>query len=363
MIHNIQGFTSDEKDCRRFWNQVSKLTKKEMKNIDWSRQLEMTFGKDLVLDDDDIVEVPPQICQFVPEKDRYGQQQSKDCQKFYSMCILLDKIEENQDLLDKYKENKQIILAAVKRQPWLFKYIHESLQCDKEVVLATLNSIDHNDHPSERMYTIIDILKLTSDALRKDKEVALTAIEIHPNAFHFIAKELKLERDLVLKAVNSKRGTFTLNNLDESFVKDREIVLAAVQKKGSNLGYAPAFKKDKEIVRAAVKNEPSAIRFSDLKDDRDIVLAAVERRGDLLRLTPKFQNDREVVLAAIRNNGVALQFSSFMDDKQMVLIALQTIENALEEPMGVKMFVKFLSESIKNNKDVADAIKRLLKKE
>ncbi len=118
-------------------------------------------------------------------------------------------------------------------------------------------------------------------------------------------------------------------DIDESFKKDREIVLAAVQPSGWALQYADqSLKKDQEIVLAAVQADSYALQFADeaLKQNREIVLAAVQEDGNTLQYADEtLKKDREIVLAAVKQYGMALQYAdeNLKKDIQIVLAAFK----------------------------------------
>ncbi len=117
--------------------------------------------------------------------------------------------------------------------------------------------------------------------------------------------------------------------IDESFKKDREIVLAAVKQDGSALYKADeSFKKDRKIVLAAVKRDGSALYIADesLKKDREIVLAAVKQDGEALQYADEsLRKDREIVLAAVKQNAWSFRFAldKSLKKDQEIMLAIQ----------------------------------------
>ena len=66
---------------------------------------------------------------------------------------------------------------------------------------------------------------------------------------------------------------------------DKDVVLAAVTQKGSDLAFTSAsLQADKQVVLAAVRQDGSALRFAStgLQADKEVVLAAVRQSGDAL---------------------------------------------------------------------------------
>jgi predicted methyltransferase len=119
-----------------------------------------------------------------------------------------------------------------------------------------------------------------------------------------VVSEVKLIRDQL-------KGGLTR---DPGVKKDREVVLAAVNKSGLVLQYASkALKADREVVLAAVKKNGFALQYASkaLKADRDVVLAAVKKNGFALQYASKaLRANEEVVLAAVGQNELAKKFAS-----------------------------------------------------
>jgi hypothetical protein len=97
--------------------------------------------------------------------------------------------------------NKEIVLDIIKQDGYYFKYVHEKLKKDKEIVYKALSNYN-------RGYN--DIFDYVDEELKKDKEFILELIEkgyitIYPS----INEELKKDRDYTLarrcKEVNNEQ--------------------------------------------------------------------------------------------------------------------------------------------------------------
>ena len=73
-------------------------------------------------------------------------------------------------LSDELKADKEVIMAAVKRNGFALEYASDELKADKEVVLAAAKS----DDPLGYGYMI---LKYASDELKADKDVVMALME------------------------------------------------------------------------------------------------------------------------------------------------------------------------------------------
>ncbi|MGL6120633.1 MAG: DUF4116 domain-containing protein, partial [Fusobacteriaceae bacterium] len=238
------------------------------------------------------------------------------------------------------RNNKDIVLTAVKKNGLDLQDASKELQNDKEIVLAAVTNSG-------------DALQYASKELQNDKEIVLAAVTNYGWGLHYASEEFKNDKDIVLAAV-TKNG-YALQDASEKLKNDKEFVLAAVTKNGYALQYASnEFRKDKDIVLAAVTNYGDALHYAseEFKNDKDIVLAAVTNYGDALRLfaSEELQNDKEFVLTAVTKNGEALHHASyeFKNDKDIVLAAVTNDGNALQ----------YASKKLQNDKDIVAASKK-----
>ncbi len=179
----------------------------------------------------------------------------------------------------------------------------------------------------ERQYeaqtSVISTLKKFFDL--NDKKVFIQVAHYFGCAIFVIDESFKKDREIVLAAVKQD-GYNALYKADESFKKDRKIVLAAVKRDGSALYIADeSLKKDREIVLAAVKKDGYALKYADesLRKDREIVLAAVKQYGEALQYADEsLRKDREIVLAAVKQNAWSFRFvldKSLKKDQEIML--------------------------------------------
>ena len=85
-------------------------------------------------------------------------------------------------------------------------------------------------------------------------------------------EKLKVDKEVILAAV--KQNGYALQYADEKLKADKKFILAAVKENGYALEYADEkLKADKKIVLAAVKQDVSALDYVDdsLKNDPDIL--------------------------------------------------------------------------------------------
>ena len=231
-------------------------------------------------------------------------------------------------------DDKEIMLKAVKQNPYSLKYASEKLRDDKEVVLESVKRAGST-------------LKYASNELKGDKEVVLSAAKISESSLKYASDELKRDRKFVLEAVNS--SGLVLGYVDDDFKKDREVVLAAIRSYGTALGYADkSFRKDKNIVLEAVRKNGYALEFAsdELKKDRDIVAAATNTSYSLLKYADKeLKNNQDFMLEEIKYNPNSYEFVSkeLKKDPQFMLKVIEirniSIGNISEELFHNKTFI------------------------
>ena len=144
---------------------------------------------------------------------------------------------------------------------------------------------------------------------RNNKRVMLAAVKNYGRHLKYASPDLRNDREVVLMAVNNDRWRFRDNSLKYASTRlrnDREVVLAAVKQNGYALRHASNdLRQDREIVLAAIEDTPEALRFAskELREDREIVMAAVKKDGFALRLARgDLKLDREILLAAIKQS-------------------------------------------------------------
>ena len=171
------------------------------------------------------------------------------------------------------------------------------------------------DHALESVSNDGFALEDIDDIFKKDKEIVLAAINDYGGAFEFAHESLKKDREVLLAALSEHVFAMDDDDTDDSFKKDKDFVIEALSINGCVLEFIDnSFKKDKEIVMQAIKQNGEAFEYADesLKNDKDFVLSAVSIDGNsvLYHSSESFKNDKEVVLAAIKQNPNALYNAS-----------------------------------------------------
>ena len=103
---------------------------------------------------------------------------------------------------------------------------------------------------------------------------------------------------------------------------DRQLALAAVERRGLALQHVPAELRDRELVLTAVRSRPRALEFAppQLQRDRDVVLAALTAPGGhkALAFATAFHQDQEVQ-ATVRQLRTKLAETKKLADEALQL--------------------------------------------
>ena len=154
------------------------------------------------------------------------------------------------------------------------------------------------------------------DLVRNDREVILEAVRKNGDALKYASIEGQGDREIVLEAIKTdgagRSPSGMLQYASEGPRKDKEVVLAAVRCNGMELRFASdELRKDREVVLAAVRrsNYGHAIIFAseELRKDREVVLALPKMMiKQILFLMRKQGSDMGVAIEIIKNDGWSL---------------------------------------------------------
>ncbi len=137
---------------------------------------------------------------------------------------------------DLFRNDKEVVLEAVKQGGWALEYTSDELKNDKEVVLE---AVKQNGHA----------LYFASKRLRDDKEVVLEAVKQDAMALEYTSDELKNDKEVVLEAV--KQDYWALEYASDELKNNKEVVLEAVKQDGWALELASdKLRNDKDILNA-----------------------------------------------------------------------------------------------------------------
>jgi hypothetical protein len=133
----------------------------------------------------------------------------------------LEIVQENglnlEKLPDKFKKNKEIVLAAVTEDGSALEYTNVGLKKNKEIVLAAVKYHGVN-------------LKYADESLKKNKEIVLAAVKTHAPSIEFADKNLKKDPD-ILEEYYSNTYWFSKKAISKEIKLQKKIFVNISKKK------------------------------------------------------------------------------------------------------------------------------------
>lgn len=217
--------------------------------------------------------------------------------------------------LEHFKDDYDVVLAAVKNDGFALLHASEKLKATKEIALEAIKQDGRT-------------LKFADASLQNDKDVVFAAVKNDSSALYHASTRLKSDREVVLAAVSF--SGYALQHADPTLQNDKKIVLTAVENTGSVIQYAsPALRDDKDVALAAVRNDSQALKHVGpvMKDDKDVVFAAIrEGYGSSFEYAgSKLKSDKDFVFKIIKKDALAFLHGdiSLRKDKDFIMKALK----------------------------------------
>lgn len=170
---------------------------------------------------------------------------------------------------DTLQADEEVVIAAVSSSGTILSELAE-FKNNRNVVLAAVNSHSYS-------------LLFASNDLKSDYEVVYDACSNHGSALNYAAESFKEDYNIVLLAVKSYGSA--LEYASVALRGNREIVLAAVKQDGLALKFAStALQADREVLSEAVKQDGMAIKYAsiNLEENIDIVVSAARQNIESL---------------------------------------------------------------------------------
>jgi hypothetical protein len=268
---------------------------------------------------------------------------------------------------DVYQDDEQIVIAAVKQDPWALKFASMRLKDDADFMMMMLKSnACAVDYMSSRLKNdksfVINAIKENHQVFfyvhliyGDDEDVVLEVIKQNGGQLKYASPRLQDDERIVFEAVANdwKALTYVSDRLAQNvslYEMAKPACLEAIKKSTTQYKYASeALQKDDDILVELVAQEPIRVKYflaqNHLKSNK-MILRMVSHNGLVLEhLTDVFQNDIQVVLSAVQQNGLALKYASYAlkNNKDVILRAVKKSPYDAFEHMG---------ESLKNDEDV-----------
>ena len=209
---------------------------------------------------------------------------------------------------DKFKDDKDIVLKAMKTDGISLEFVSDRLKEDKEVVMTAVK----NNWKA---------LEFVPDKFKDDKDIIMEVVKQNGKALKLASENMQKDREIVLASITSTRyGTSnSLTTINEKFRDDKEIVMEAMSYSGG-YGYeliSDRLKNDKEVTYCYASQESFNITkiLDKFKEDKEIIMRGIgstwrESNYILENASPKFRDDKDVMLMAVKNYPPSLELAS-----------------------------------------------------
>lgn len=182
--------------------------------------------------------------------------------------------------------NKEIMMACVKNKGALIRFGTKEVLLDREIALAALNNDPY-------VYTLtlnnVENFKHLCDFYPDDEDMAAIALRNNENVFNVV------------------------NHLNSPLKNNRVFILTALSIDGTVLSVAPdCFKDDKEAVKIAVTENGNAIEFASerMQMDKDIAILAVRSNAQAyIPLPEEMKSDYDIAYEALSTAGYLMHYA------------------------------------------------------
>jgi hypothetical protein len=103
---------------------------------------------------------------------------------------------------DNLQLDKEVVYTAIKKTPMAYHYIDKSFFNDKEFILLCLNSNGYDEENYEKF------LKILSNEFKDDKDIVIACIKKCCKNIIYCSKRLRNDKEIVLTAINNSYYDF-----------------------------------------------------------------------------------------------------------------------------------------------------------
>ena len=230
---------------------------------------------------------------------------------------------------DDIKKDKTIVFEAVKNNGLALEFADDTLKNDPDIVAAAVNNNGlalqfANSRFQLDRPTVLSAISQNGAAIEfaqtfgDDYDLVFEAVSNNGCALEFACPDFQNDDNIVLTAIKNDYSNMysSFRYANDRLKRNKTFVSEVAKIDGRILDFADeSFKKDRQIVMGAASNNKYAnvLWFCDssFKKDKDLVIAAVRQRGDNIEAADEsLKNDKDVVLAAVDNNWNSLRFAS-----------------------------------------------------
>ena len=267
-----------------------------------------------------------------------------------------DKIVDNKfvnSLLSRFKDDKDIVFAAVNLNFRVLKLFSLELINNKDIILRIINNF--NDQYQNGYETHINgyenhinimnyLFENISYNMKDDKEIMLRAISCYKLFYNFASERLKTDKDIILCYLD-------LDNLEDVDQDMRYAIYKFLDNLEDNIKYI-------------------------IKDDKDIILYVIKIKKKYIQLaSTKLINDKDIIFYMLNINNLDLYINgyncinedlSIHDDNKYIEYFIKNLNNEFKDDENIIMklikinglYIKYASDRLKKDKNIVlEAIK------
>ncbi len=232
-----------------------------------------------------------------------------------------------------FKNDKEIVLAAIKQYPNAFYHVHKDMKDDFEVVMSAVS-----ESGSMLMYV--------SERLRSNITVVEAALNNFGRALEYVLEPLKSNKEIVTLAL--KKSGLAIEFASNEFKNDQDLVTIALENNGCAIKFLDqSFKKNREYVIKAVKSNGLALEFVDetFKDDEEIVMAAINKSGHAIKFSSdRFRRNLELIKKVLEKGT---EYLGSIDEDMILTKPVLLMKNGVTDDT-----YNYLSDELKNDSEV-----------
>jgi len=226
------------------------------------------------------------------------------------------------------QNNFDIVHAAVSQNGYAIRYASDVLKKNRQILLACCKT-----RPD-----IINLSELNNE-LKSDEELILAVLEANSKNWQYVSKELRTSPNFILKALEAKghlidaqsHWNIIFEHASPDLRNNRDFYLIIVQNNYKYLRYMGDFRKDRDFVLDIVKLNGNAIKFAspDLQNDPIILMEAVIKGGFRLANAPLkiINNITNIDMALFNQNRQSIQVEPFGNSNRRFLNRLNGRKN------------------------------------
>ena len=208
---------------------------------------------------------------------------------------------------ERLRGDKDVVLAAIQQDANAIRYALNDIKDDKDVVIKAIQQ-------SKQFYSV-DYL---SDKLKLDKDVELAAVYKYLDNLKNVPKELLKDNDFIEKVLKEYEVSAVIHVIPETICANKEYVLSAIKEDSYIYNYLPdELKLDKQVIIEALNNGLHSFTLledvpDEIKTDKEVAIAAVYNDWQYYNHLPeKLKKDADIIEAhkkSIENSKNPLPF-------------------------------------------------------